>query len=200
MYLSKEMRIYMVISIILSSLSLSQAFGKNLHLIEELPNGFKIYRSGEPSKDDLSEYERIGIKEMAVLSGDAKRFELKNPDLVPGLAIVYDDRQDEDVPLTLSFLEWFDQWVADARTNGKVIAFRCKCGCHRTGRLAAYYQMKYQNLTADDAWVLLDKYGKNMWLHGNLKHQIRALQDFINNQPCSEDKKYCVTDESTNPK
>jgi protein-tyrosine phosphatase len=200
MHLTKKIRTCISISLVLLPLSLFQAFGKNLHLIEELPNGFKIYRSGEPSKAGLKEYERLGIQEMAVLSGDADRHEKKYTDLAPGLTVVYDYKQDADIPLTVSFLEWFGQWVEDARASGKIIAFRCQCGCHRTGRLAAYYQMKYQNLTVDDAWVLLDKYGRNMWLHRNLKHQIRALKDYINKQPCSEDPKHCVIDDGDNPK
>jgi protein-tyrosine phosphatase len=198
MHLTKKKRAFILISLILLPLSLSQAFGENQHLIEKLPNGFHIYRSGVPSNADLKEYEKLGIREIAVLSGDANRHELKNTDLAPGLTVVYDHEQDAGVPLTVSFLERFDQWVEDAHSNGEIIAFRCKCGCHRTGRLAAYYQMKYQNLTVDDAWVLLDKYGRNMWLHGNLKYQIRALKDYINEQPCSQDPKHCVIDDSNN--
>ena len=200
MYPTNNRQAYILITMILLSLGLPQAFGKNLHLIERLPNGFHIYRSGVPSNADLKEYGKLGIREIAVLSGDANRHELKNADLAPGLMVVYDHEQDADVPLTVSFLEWFDRWVKDARTNGKTIAFRCECGCHRTGRLAAYYQMKYQNLTVDDAWVLLDKYGRNMWLHGNLKHQIRALNDYINGKPCAQDRQYCVIDDGKNQK
>jgi len=176
------------------------AFGKNLHLIDQLSNGFKLYRSGEPSEADLREYERLGIKELAVLSGDANSYEKKNMAMVPGLTVVYDQKQDADVPVTMSFLKWFDQWVEDARSKGKAIAFRCQCGCHRTGRLAAYYQMKYQNLTMDDAWVLLDEYGKNMWLHGNLKKQITSLKDYIHGRPCSQEPKHCVIDDRGNQK
>jgi protein-tyrosine phosphatase len=185
--------------LILSLGVFSESFGRNLHLIDQLPNGFKLYRSGVPSKGDLREYEELGIQEMAVLSGDADRYELKYPELAPGLTVVYDHKQDDDVPLTVSFLQWFDRWVEDARATGKVIAFRCRCGCHRTGRLAAYYQMKYQNITADDAWVLLDKYGKNMWLHRNLKPQVRALEDYINEQPCSQNPEHCVIDDRNQP-
>jgi len=134
------------------------------------------------------------------LSGDANSYEKKNMAMVPGLTVVYDQKQDADVPVTMSFLKWFDQWVEDARSKGKAIAFRCQCGCHRTGRLAAYYQMKYQNLTMDDAWVLLDEYGKNMWLHGNLKKQITSLKDYIDGRPCSQEPKHCVIDDRGNQK
>jgi len=68
------------------------AFGKNLHLIDQLSNGFKLYRSGEPSEADLREYERLGIKELAVLSGDANSYEKKNMAMVPGLTVVYDQK------------------------------------------------------------------------------------------------------------
>jgi len=173
----------------------SVSFGRNLHLVDQLPNGFKLYRSGVPSKKGLSEYEELGIQEIAVLSGDADRYEHKYRDLAPRLTVVYDQKQDADEPLTTSFLRWFDLWVQEARTQGKVIAFRCRCGCHRTGRLAAFYQMKYQNLTADDAWVILNKYGKNMFLHRNLEGQVDALEDYIKGRPCSRKPKHCVIED-----
>ena len=87
MYPTNNRQAYILITMILLSLGLPQAFGKNLHLIERLPNGFHIYRSGVPSNADLKEYGKLGIQEIAVLSGDAKRHELKNADLAPGLMV-----------------------------------------------------------------------------------------------------------------
>jgi len=188
-----------IIAIVTSILFLSsfhgQSFGRNLQLIDSLPNGFKLYRSGEPSKGDLERFHKLGIREIAVLSGDAEDHELKYSDLAPNLEVVYDTKQDSHEPLTVSFLEWFDRWVDRARLAGKVIAFRCTCGCHRTGRLAAYYQMKYQNLTSSDAIVIMNEYGKQMFLHRDLKHQVRALEDYIRGRPCAQEAKHCVIDD-----
>jgi hypothetical protein len=172
-------------------------FGKNLHLIDQLPNGFKIYRSGSPSENDLREFHDLGIDEIAVLSGDAKRREYRYSHLVPGLKVVFNEKQNSRIRLTASFLVWFDNWVTDARNNGKVIAFRCRCGCHRTGRLAAYYQMKYQKVSVDEAIISMNKYGRNMYLHPELKPQVRALADYIFDRPCSQEEKYCVENDLT---
>jgi protein-tyrosine phosphatase len=187
-----------ITSVILLALLLGavqQSYGRNLHLVDQLPNGFRLYRSGVPSKGNLREYNELGIQEIAVLSGDAKHHELKYPDLVPGLEVVYNEKQDSGEPLTVSFLEWFDDWIQEARLEGKKIAIRCRCGCHRTGRLAAYYQMKYQDLRADDAILIMNELGKHMFLHRDLKHQVKALEDYLNGCPCSQKSKYCVIDD-----
>jgi hypothetical protein len=174
------------------------SYGKNLHLIDQLPNGFKLYRSGTPTERDLREYDDLGIMEIAVLSGDANRHESRYSRLIPGLKVVYNHRQDAGEPLTRTFLEWFDGWVDEARKSGMIIAFRCRCGCHRTGRLAAYYQMKYQNMPLEDALATMNELGRNMFLHAYLEPQVRALEDYIHDRPCSQEKKYCVEDDQTN--
>jgi hypothetical protein len=171
--------------------------GKNLHLIDHLPNGFKIYRSGLPNEYDLQEFHELGIEEIAVMSGDARRHEIRHSRLVPGLKVVYNQRQDVNIPLTSSFLEWFDSWVTEARQQGKVIAFRCRCGCHRTGRLAAYYQMKYQKVPVESALTIMNRLGRNMSFHPELEPQARALEDYIRNRPCSQEERYCVEDDIT---
>ena len=152
---------------------------KNLHLMESLPNGFAIYRSGDPSPKDMREFKRLGILEMAVLTGDAEKKELKFHHLHPDLRIVYNEKQNHRIPLDDVFLDWFDSWVETARSEGKIIAFRCHCGCHRAGRLAAYYQMRWQNLTFEDATVLMKEYGKNMGAYGHLWDQVRELEKRI---------------------
>jgi hypothetical protein len=164
------------------------ASAKNLHLIEELPNGFAIYRSGSTSKEDVAEYKDLGIEEMAVLSGNADRYELKYRDQHPGLKIVYNMAQNASVPLDDEFLDWFDAWVEAARQAGKKIAFRCNCGCHRAGRLAAYYQMKWQNLTHEDATIIMEAHGKHMWNYRYLWDQVAVLADRIKAQRAEKDE------------
>jgi hypothetical protein len=175
------------------SIAPGTAAAGNLHLIDQLPNGFRIYRSGIPSEADMREFARLGVEEIAVLSGDARRREARHRRAAPMLEVVYDEKQDVRRPLTASFLRWFDEWVETARREGKVIAFRCRCGCHRTGRLAAYYQMKYQGLTADEAIAVMNELGRNMFLHPELEPQVRALEDFIHGRPCSRGEQYCVS-------
>jgi protein-tyrosine phosphatase len=155
------------------------AAASNLHLIETLPNGFAIYRSGKPDLEDLEEYRRLGIQEIAVLSGNADKHELKYHDRVPDLQVVYNEKQSPKKLPDAAFFDWFDTWVERARLSGRKIAFRCNCGCHRTGRLAAYYQMKWQNLTYEDAIILMNKHGRRMSFYPGLKEQVRQLQQRI---------------------
>jgi protein-tyrosine phosphatase len=176
----------------LITVSSAFALANNLQLIESAENGFSLYRSGKPNEKDMKEFCKRGITEIMVLSGNAKDHEEKHQAACPNLKVVYNEKQDEDVPVTAGFLAEFDKWIQDAKTLGKKVVFRCNCGCHRTGRLAAYYQMKYQNITAVDAWIILDKHGKFMPFYQNLKPQTFALQDFILGRPCSVDQKWCV--------
>ncbi|MGE3975241.1 MAG: dual specificity protein phosphatase family protein [Bdellovibrionales bacterium] len=167
-------------------------FANNLQLIESTDNGFAFYRSGQPNEKDMKEFCRLGITEIMVLSGNAQDHEVKHQAACPTLKVIYNEKQDEDIPVTGQFLDEFDSWIQDAKAHGKKVAIRCNCGCHRTGRLAAYYQMKYQNITAVDAWILLDKHGKFMVFFKNLKPQTYALQDYIKGRPCSVEEKWCV--------
>ncbi len=171
----------------------SQA-GNNLHLIEEdTSTGFAIYRTGIPSDaQDVAELCQLGIQEMMVLSGDADQAEWKYKDQCPTLKVVYNVDTTHIVPLDKKFLDYFDSWVTDAKSNGKKIAFRCSCGCHRTGRLAGYYQMKYQHLTYGDAKIVMADHGKLMALLKSLYRQLTALDDYIHGRPCSELAEFCV--------
>lgn len=173
-----------------------QASAGNLHLIDSLPNGFAIYRSGKPDRDDMAEYCELGITEIAVLAGNAKDAEFKYRDACPTLEVVYDEKQEAGKPVSEAFIEWFDSWVQSARSEGKKIAFRCNCGCHRTGRLAAYYQMKYQNLTVEDALLVMYGHGRYWSRNRGIEPQVRALADYLNGVPCSQTPKWCLrTDE-----
>tara|TARA_A100001015_G_C15044636_1_gene742653 strand:- start:7013 stop:7579 length:567 start_codon:yes stop_codon:yes gene_type:complete len=171
------------------------SYGKNLHIIDEnRQTGFAIYRSGTPSTHDFKKFCQLGITEIMVLSGTAKRYEYRRNKACPDkIKIVYNNEQNSKEPLSEHFLKKFDKWVSKAKKEGKKILFRCECGCHRTGRLAAYYQMKYQNLSSNDAIVLMKKWGKFMFFFPYLNKQVKALKDHILDRKCSQRKKYCVT-------
>lgn len=173
------------------------AYAKNnLHLIESNPEtGFAIYRTSKPKLKDMRKFCELGIEEMAVLSGNADEFEVKYQAGCPSLRVVHNQTQSARVRIKKSFLDWFEAWVEDARRTGKKIAFRCNCGCHRTGRLAAYYQMKYQGLTATDSKLIMKKHGKYMWLFRTLKPQVDAMHDYIHGVACSQKRKYCVNED-----
>jgi len=175
-------------------LTCSNLFAKNLHLIQEKSDtGFAIYRTGKLKYHDMKELCRLGVEEIMVLSGNAQSYEERYSDACPTLKVIYNQQQKARIPLTESFLNEFDNWVQAAMEQGKKIAFRCNCGCHRTGRLAAYYQMKYQGLSAKDAKIIMKKHGKWMLFFRFLYPQVDALYDYINNRDCSTYAKYCVT-------
>jgi protein-tyrosine phosphatase len=166
------------------------SFGKNLHLIDQdSTNGFQIYRYGQPSKKEMEEMKALGITEVMVLSGDA---DAKGNEKDFGFKIFYNEKQSEKEPVSKVFLDKFDKWVEEAKDTGKKIAFRCECGCHRTGRLAAYYQMKYQNLTYEDATAIMDEHGSLMFLHRQLWPQVKSMEEYIQGKSCTQKIKYCL--------
>lgn len=166
----------------------------NLHLIDrDTDTGYAIYRLGQPNADDVRGLCELGVSEIVVLAGDAMDYEQTYLDECPGLKVIY-NVEDDLSPLSTTWLGHFDDWVADARADGKKVAFRCTCGCHRTGRLAAYYQMKYRGLSAKDAWDLALTRGIVMEAvdyFASLQQQIIALYEHIHEQPCSQGE-FCV--------
>lgn len=171
----------------------SHARKNNLQLIQEdVESGFAIYRTSRPDARHMREFCKLGIEEMVVLSGNAEDWEFKYQEHCPNLKVVYNKRQRARVAITSDFLEFFDNWVKEAKAKGKKIAFRCNCGCHRTGRLAAYYQMKYQGLTVKDAQIIMKKHGKWMFLFRSLWPQVAAMNDYIYGRECSTRRKFCV--------
>jgi hypothetical protein len=160
----------------------------NIHVIEELPNGFALFRSGEPGRSGIEEFKRLGITEIAVLAGNAESNESKYIDIHPDLKVVYNEEQETDTLPPQEFFDWFDRWIEEARREGKRIAIRCNCGCHRTGRLAAYYQMKWQNLPYQDAIILMKAHGKRMAYYPYLNNQVRILHQRILNQQAQESR------------
>jgi hypothetical protein len=171
----------------------------NLHLIDQDPaSGFAIYRLGQPDADDLRGLCELGVTQIAVLAGSAADHETRYREACPELEVVYNVEDTLD-PLDAGWLQHFDRWVAEARSEGRKIAFRCSCGCHRTGRLAAYYQMKYRGLTPKEAWDLALARGRIMeavdYFTG-LQQQIIGLHEHIHGEPCSQGE-YCVVRQAT---
>jgi hypothetical protein len=100
------------------------------------------------------------------------------------LKVVYNQKQSAKQPLSKSFLEFFDNWVAEAKRENKKILFRCVCGCHRAGRLAAYYEIKYLGASFEKALINFYRYGRQMEKYDDLLTQILALADYGAGQPC----------------
>ena len=193
MMLKKISTLLLSMSAFLTFMATAQALPKNMHMIDEdKSTGFEIYRSSTPSTNDVRQWCKMGITEVYVLSGDAKERELLDPTACPGLKVMYNISQKAAVPLDTNFLNQFDNWVKDAQANGKKILFRCNCGCHRTGRLAAYYRMKYNGYSSSQAINEMYDLGKWMFFYSFLKPQVRALHNYANGVACSQSSKYCV--------
>lgn len=155
--------------------------------------GFAVYRSGKLNTDELASLCRQGVSEIVILDGTGEKRECEMRQRVcPQLRIRYSYPQDAAVPLTEEFLGAFDRWVEEAQDSGTKVAFRCHHGWHRTGRLAAYYRMKYDGWSDEEAIAEMNQLGVMMWQHSYLEPQVEALSDLISGRPCGQDLEFCV--------
>lgn len=174
----------------------------NLHQVDGPAPGqgaapaYRLYRSGAPSRETFAKWcSEYGIERVIVMSGDAEghEFEYQSQGVCPNLKVIYNVKQTVGQPVSDAFLQWFDDQVESAQRDQVGLLFRCQTGSHRTGRLAAYYQMKYEGLNAKDAIKIMNHLGMLMPLFDlPLKPQVRSLDEFIHGQPCDQKKKACV--------
>lgn len=171
----------------------SRVLPQNLHLIDrDASTGFEIYRASEPSAADMIRFCQLGITELMVLSGKGHRDEALARKHCPTLKVVFNEKTSARVALTTEFLADFDAWVMSSRAAGKKIAFRCYCGCHRTGRLAAYYQLRFMNWTTEAALQDMFEKGKFMFVYPELRAQVMALGQYIRGEACTQPAATCV--------
>ena len=155
--------------------------------------GFAVYRSGLLSAEELESLCREGVSEIVILDGTGGRRECEmRRRLCPQLRIRYSYPQEASIPLTEEFLEAFDGWIAEAQSSGTKVAFRCHHGWHRAGRLAAYYRMKFDGWSTEEAIAEMNEVGGMMWQHPYLEPQVEALSDLIAGRPCGQSLEYCV--------
>lgn len=156
-------------------------------------DGFALYRSGQLSAGGLAELCHLGVEEMVVLDGGAAERECAMRRRVcPELRVRYDTAQDARRPVTAEFLASFDAWIEEARTAGRKIAFRCRHGWHRAGRLTAWYRMRFEGMTAAAAVAEMERAGRFMGRHRELAPQVRAMADLLAGRPCSTAVEHCV--------
>ncbi len=176
----------------------------NLHQIDGPPPGegqaFRLYRSGEPDKETFSKWCSVyQIDRVIVMAGTAEKHELayQKEGVCPDIEVIYNVKQNHNKPVSDGFLEYFDQQIERARNDQAGLLFRCTTGSHRAGRTAAYYQMKYQGLTAGEAIMVMDYNGLLMPLFDPvLRPQVKAMYDYIHGEPCSQMKAFCVQENS----
>ena len=162
-------------------------------LVGSNADGFAVYRSGRVGAGQLEALCRAGVREMVVLDGTALERECKMREKVcPELRVRLNVSQRAEEALSEEFLAAFDRWIEQARHGGHGVAFRCQSGWHRSGRLAAYYQMKYQGWSVDQAREQMNDVGRFMWRYDELQPQAQALWDHIHGLPCSVPEEHCV--------
>lgn len=169
--------------------------GQNLAMSPlETSGGYGVYRSGQPTDDQIKSLCGLGVRQVFALNGEGGKYEQALKSNCPQAEIVYNVMQDADSPTSIAFLQKFDDAVSKARSEGTGILFHCSCGCHRTGRLAAYYRMKYQGWTADQAIKEMLEVGKDMDGHPTLPGQVRAMEDYIKGRSCQQEARYCLVE------
>ena len=163
-------------------------------LVDSDPStGFALYRSGQLDERALAALCRRGVEEILVLNGNAGERECRSRGKhCPGLRVRYNVRQSAFEAPREEFLHAFDTWVEEARRSGRKVAFRCRHGWHRTGRLAAYYRIRYQGVAADEAVEEMNRLGRFMWRHRQLGTQVTAMADFHAGRPCSVGPEHCL--------
>ncbi len=165
----------------------------NLHLVDGDDRGkFAVYRSGQPDEADLGVWCQLGVREIYALNGWGAEYQAQLARICPEAKIVFNEELNADAGISKAFLDRFDASVTQARERGTKILFHCGCGCHRTGRLAAYYRMKYNGWSPDRAIEEMNDLGKDMGHHPTLPAQIRALEEYIQGRPCTQESGACV--------
>ena len=159
-------------------------------------SGFALYRSGLLSHAEIRELCALGVEEILVLDGEAEQQECRlRSEECPGLRVRYNLAQEEDTPVAADFLRAFDAWIDEARSEGRKVAFRCRHGWHRTGRLAAYYRLRFGGASAEEATGEMHEIGRLMFRHPTLGPQVAAYADFVAGRACSTDPARCVSSE-----
>ena len=153
--------------------------------------GFALYRSGQLSSRELKQLCGQGVEELLVLDGAAADRECQMRQLCPDLRVRYDFAQDPERPVSVEFLKAFDQWIEEGKASGRKLAFRCRRGWHRAGRLTAYYEMRFMGASVQEAIDEMQSRGRWMWRYPQLDPQVRAFGELIAGEPCSGGVEVC---------
>ncbi len=161
-------------------------------LDEARESGFAVYRSGRLDPQRLADLCRLGVEEIVILDGQGAANECRwRTRVCPNLRVRYDHRQDARVPPSAEFLAAFDHWVETSRREGRKIAFRCRHGWHRTGRLAAYYRMRFGGWGGPEAVREMLAAGRFMRRFPELQPQVLAMAEQAEARRCSQAPHHC---------
>lgn len=154
--------------------------------------GFALYRSGQLSGAELAQLCSQGVEELLVLDGGAADRECRMlRQTCPGLRVRYNFPQNEKDPVSPEFLGAFDRWIEEGRAEGRKLAYRCRRGWHRAGRLTAYYQMRFMGASVREAMDEMQARGRFMGWYPQLNPQVEALGEWVAGKPCSMGAEVC---------
>jgi len=148
--------------------------------------GFAVYRSSNPGSAEWSAVCGDWKTDFVVLNDDRwQEREERYRKYCPNGTVVYARSQSISRGLEPDFLAFFDQVIARARAEGRKVLFHCKLGVHRTGRLAAYYELKHESWSLERALDDFDEhvpfltrvYG--VFLNRRVRGQIRGVAAFL---------------------
>ena len=148
--------------------------------------GFAVYRSSNPGSAEWSAVCGDWKTDFVVLNDDRwQEREERYRKYCPNGTVVYARSQSISRGLEPDFLAFFDQVIARARAEGRKVLFHCKLGIHRTGRLAAYYELKHESWSLERALDDFDEhvpfltrvYG--VFLNRRVRGQIRGVAAFL---------------------
>lgn len=154
--------------------------------------GFVLYRSGQMSKAELAQLCDEGVEELVVLDGGAAGRECEMlRESCANLRVRYNFAQNEKRPVSQEFLAAFDQWIEEGQAEGRKLAYRCRRGWHRAGRLTAYYQMRFMGAGTDEAIDEMQARGRFMAWFPQLNPQVEAMGQLVAGEPCSGGVEVC---------
>jgi hypothetical protein len=110
--------------------------------------GYAVYRSSEPGPLEWKAVCGAWKTDFFVLDDDSwQKRDRAYKRQCPNGTVVYAKSQSVATNLDTDFLAFFDRVIVRARSEGRKVLIHCRLGTHRTGRLAAYYGLKFEGWT-----------------------------------------------------
>ncbi len=193
--MSASSRFATVVGCLLPFLAGASAGAGNLECIggDCRGRGYAVYRSSNPGPAEWSAVCGDWKTDFVVLNDDRwQKREERYRKHCPNGTVVYAASQSTSRYLDRAFLAFFDQVIARARAEGRKVLFHCKLGVHRTGRLAAYYELKHEGRSLDQALEDFDDHVPFLTrvygfaLNRRVRRQIRGIAAFLENPSVCE--------------
>ena len=163
--------------------------------------GYAVYRSSEPGPPEWKAACGAWKTDFVVLDDDGwQQRDRAYKRHCPNGSVVYAKSQSVATNLDTDFLSFFDRVILRARSEGRKVLIHCRLGTHRTGRLAAYYGLKFEGWTLARA---LEDFEEHVALvarlfafnkNGQVRCQIRGIAAFLQDPsaPQPSEASHCI--------